>query len=110
MGFSVRNVRSGSNIDPSWLIADQEGVPDQVDQKNLTPQFLDDFKINADAVAVVIGESDVAESALARAVDPRLQKRCRVRLKAMSLRMGVVIGEESHTHILARRARWSRPT
>jgi hypothetical protein len=44
--------------------------------------------------AVVVGESDVAESNVFRGVGPRLQKLLCVALGAVSLRMSVVVGEE----------------
>src|ERR1700693_5803507 len=57
-------------------------------------QFFDLIKINAGVKTIVIGKCNVAQTALARAGDPRLQQIMRIRLNAMSLRMGMVIAEE----------------
>jgi hypothetical protein len=57
-------------------------------------EFIDLIEINSGVETIVIRESDVVQSARARAVDPRLQQFLRIRLDAMSLRMRVVIGEK----------------
>ena len=51
---------------------------------------------SGDLIPVVIGEGDVSEAAIPRAVDPRLQERLSVRLDAVTLRMRVIIGEQFH--------------
>ena len=57
-------------------------------------QFVDFIKTNSDMKAIVVGKGNVTQLAPARAVDPRLQQFSRVRLNAMSLRMGMVIAEK----------------
>jgi len=61
-------------------------------------QALDLIEIDSGMIAIVVGESDVAEPALSRAVHPRLQKRLRVGGRAMTLLMRVVIGEKTRAH------------
>jgi hypothetical protein len=57
-------------------------------------EFIDFVKVDAGVVAIVIGESDVREAAFAGAIDPRLKERLTVRMNAVALGMGVVVGEE----------------
>src|ERR1043165_3962771 len=72
-------------------------------------QFLELVEIDPGMITVVIGERDVGQSALARALDPRLKEALRVRLDAVALRMAVVIGEEFHA-IGGRRSAASLPS
>src|SRR5215471_4739436 len=58
-------------------------------------QFLELVKINTLMKTIVISEGNVLQFAGARAVDPRLQKFLRIRLHPMSLRVHVVVREES---------------
>jgi hypothetical protein len=58
-------------------------------------QFVDLVKINSGVETIVVGKGNVTQAARLRAVDPRLQHFSRIRLNAISLRMGMVIGEES---------------
>ena len=61
-------------------------------------QFIDLVKIDSAMEAIVISKRDIAQTAPPRAVDPWLQQIPRIRLNAMSLRMGMVIGEKSHRY------------
>jgi hypothetical protein len=57
-------------------------------------QLVDYVQIDPFAVAIVIGEGDVGQSACACTVDPGLQQGTSVGLNAMTLRVAVVIGKE----------------
>src|ERR1035441_9080593 len=68
----------------------------QVDM--LFAQLVDLIEIDSSAITIVIGKSDIAQSAFPRAIDPRLQQFCRIRLHPVSLRMGVIICEKTRAH------------
>jgi hypothetical protein len=57
-------------------------------------QFIELIEINSGVVAIVVRERDVGEAARARAIDPRLEQRMGVALDAVTLRVGMVIGEK----------------
>ena len=57
-------------------------------------EFLDLVEIDPGVITIVVGESDVGQTAIAGAVDPWLKQRAAVGLDAMPLRVAVVIGKE----------------
>jgi hypothetical protein len=59
-------------------------------------QFDDLVEIDSGVITVVIGEREIGQAALARAVDPRLEQRLSERLDAVTLWMRVVIREWSN--------------
>src|SRR5204862_3775014 len=76
-------------------------------------QFFHLTKTNSGVKTIMVGKSNVVQTAGTCAVDPRLEKLPRVTLHAMSLRVGVVIREKLYARAHARarrRARRSRPT
>src|SRR4029077_20208182 len=62
------------------------------------------IEIDSSMETIVIGKRNIAQTPSARAVDPRLQEFGRIRLNAMSLRMGMVIAENFHGGSAAPRA------
>jgi hypothetical protein len=59
-------------------------------------QFIDLVKIDSGMETIVIGKGNVTQTPRTRTVDPGLQQFSRIRLNAMSLRMGMVIGKKLH--------------
>ena len=57
----------------------------------LLSQTLDDFKVNAGVVAIMIGEGDTPNLSLAGSMNPGLQKLQCIRADLMPLRMSVII-------------------
>lgn len=56
----------------------------------------DNIKIDAVMKAIVIGQGNIGQAVRARTVDPGLQKLQGIARRAMRLRVGVIIGEESN--------------
>jgi hypothetical protein len=62
----------------------------------LLSQALDDFKVYAGVVAIMIGEGDTPNVSLAGSMNPGLQKLRSIGSDLMSLRVGVVVDGEEH--------------